>query len=557
MSNDTSRGGRITIRIPCAVAVACLLISPLSQTQPLFYTYTGISGFYDYQTNYRTPQYIRACPGSQMIHAIMMIADDSLAPNTTRGTAYAFSSDGGTTWTTFNQLRVPARRSGFPSLDIGQGPIACAPIIANHSIVSGGPLQSTIFVDYPPGSGAFAEIPPPGTLGGDEPEFPEVAGPADGSVVLVASQFASGSIYYTRTPDFISWHPWSLLISEFFSDGYIAEANSTGRVGILVTSPSDRVLWFESTDNGVTFPSTPTQLLPAEIPAGSDTFVVIQGHDLAYPGTDTLVTFATTKLAGGNPASRYAGIGFWSETTGFVHAVPHNAIDGVVDTLRKRQVNQNPVGYPAIGLSGSTIVVAFQAFMPETSQIGFNYSDIFFTYSTNRGNTWSHPLNITHTTNLDERYPSISKWNPPGQAYIVYQEDPQPGSAVFGSDSSRQARVRQRFCRISGIPTEVAGEQQGVPLSFSLEQNYPNPFNPSTTIKYSLSSQERGGVRSQRVLLRVYDVLGREVTTLVDELKAPGHYQVTWDARSAASGVYLYRLQTGSFSQTRKLILMR
>ena len=104
---------------------------------------------------------------------------------------------------------------------------------------------------------------------------------------------------------------------------------------------------------------------------------------------------------------------------------------------------------------------------------------------------------------------------------------------------------------------DVEPPRSDAPLGFSLSQNYPNPFNPTTTIRYSLSSQERDGVRSQRVLLRVYDVLGREVATLVNEEKPPGRYQIRWDARSVASGVYYYRLQAGNLSAVRKLLIVK
>ncbi len=541
--------------------IAVWLIACLNaQAQNQFCTYTGITGFWDYQSNYRTPQYLRACPGSTMLHAIMMVADDSLSTSTSRRTAYAFSSNGGTTWTTFSQIRVPDRRSGYPSLDIGQAAIACGPIIANHSTIAGA-LQSTAFVDYPPGSGGFSELASPIVLGGDEPGFPEIAGAADGSIVLVASRFAAGSVHVTRTADYVSWQPWSVLTLDFSSDGYVAEANSTGRVGVVVTAPEDTLSWYESTNNGTTWPATPTQLLPDLIPMGGDTFVIQQGLDLVYLSNDTLVAFGVTKLVAGNPTSRHQGIGFWSELTGFVLAVPHDSVTGVVDTLRKRQVNQNTVTGPAIGLSGSTIVIAFQAFMPETSAAGFNYSDIFFTYSTNRGRNWSRPENHTATRFLDERYASMSKWNVPGQANMVYQEDPQPGSAVF-TDNSPLARVRQVFCRRSGIPiTSVSGEQE-VPKEFLLSQNYPNPFNPITEIEYSLpslsSNQAKGRVgEGSHVTLIVYDVLGREVATLVNEEKPPGTYEVTFDASGFSSGVYFYRLSTTHFVQTRKLVLLR
>ncbi|MBX2991160.1 MAG: T9SS type A sorting domain-containing protein [Bacteroidetes bacterium] len=92
--------------------------------------------------------------------------------------------------------------------------------------------------------------------------------------------------------------------------------------------------------------------------------------------------------------------------------------------------------------------------------------------------------------------------------------------------------------------------------TYALYQNYPNPFNPTTTIQYSLSSQERGGVRSL-VTLRVFDVLGREVATLVNEVKEAGEHSVTFDARNLPSGVYFYHMKSGTFSATRKLVLMK
>jgi hypothetical protein len=102
------------------------------------------------------------------------------------------------------------------------------------------------------------------------------------------------------------------------------------------------------------------------------------------------------------------------------------------------------------------------------------------------------------------------------------------------------------------------GAGTGVPEKFALEQNYPNPFNPSTTIRFQIPA-EVGAQRSQvgLVTLKVYDVLGREVATLVNEEMKPGSYEVTWDATEFASGVYLYRLQAGSFVETKKLVLLR
>jgi hypothetical protein len=85
---------------------------------------------------------------------------------------------------------------------------------------------------------------------------------------------------------------------------------------------------------------------------------------------------------------------------------------------------------------------------------------------------------------------------------------------------------------------------------YALRQNYPNPFNPSTTIAYELP----GPVH---VSLSVYDILGRQVSVLVDEDKDAGAYQVKFDAGGLASGVYIYRMQAGNYSGTRRLLLMK
>jgi hypothetical protein len=91
-----------------------------------------------------------------------------------------------------------------------------------------------------------------------------------------------------------------------------------------------------------------------------------------------------------------------------------------------------------------------------------------------------------------------------------------------------------------------------VPEVFLLLQNFPNPFNPSTTISYSIPVGTRHAVS-----LQVFDVLGRKVATLVNEEKDAGNYSVAWNAASAASGVYYYKLTSGAFTETKKMILMK
>ena len=97
---------------------------------------------------------------------------------------------------------------------------------------------------------------------------------------------------------------------------------------------------------------------------------------------------------------------------------------------------------------------------------------------------------------------------------------------------------------------EKGGSKGERTYSWNIAQNYPNPFNPSTTFNYELASETR-------VILKLYDITGREVVTLVDEIKPAGEYQVSFDASGLPSGVYIYRIEADKYMQAKKLILLR
>ena len=98
--------------------------------------------------------------------------------------------------------------------------------------------------------------------------------------------------------------------------------------------------------------------------------------------------------------------------------------------------------------------------------------------------------------------------------------------------------------------TSVYETQNDIPASFDLAQNYPNPFNPNTSIEYSVPSNEY-------VSLKVYDILGNEIVTLVNEQKEAGNYEVNFDASNFVSGVYIYRLTLGNKYLSKKMILIK
>ena len=99
-----------------------------------------------------------------------------------------------------------------------------------------------------------------------------------------------------------------------------------------------------------------------------------------------------------------------------------------------------------------------------------------------------------------------------------------------------------------GVTSVGVGDE--LPNNFTLLQNYPNPFNPTTNINYQLP------VKSF-VALKVYDVLGNEIVTLVNEEKPIGNHEITWNAEQLPSGIYFYQIQAGSFVETKKMVLVK
>ena len=144
--------------------------------------------------------------------------------------------------------------------------------------------------------------------------------------------------------------------------------------------------------------------------------------------------------------------------------------------------------------------------------------------STNNGNSW-----VSVNTGLTN----------PGVRSLAIN----PSGCIFAGTEGGVFRSVQATTSVREVST-------GLPEALALDKNYPNPFNPSTTIRFTI--QVTGFTT-----LKVYDVLGREVATLVSEVLALGSYNTKWDAAGFPSGVYLYRLQTGEFTETKKLLLLK
>ncbi|HVO72671.1 MAG TPA: endo-1,4-beta-xylanase [Ignavibacteriaceae bacterium] len=127
----------------------------------------------------------------------------------------------------------------------------------------------------------------------------------------------------------------------------------------------------------------------------------------------------------------------------------------------------------------------------------------------------------------------------------------QPNAYLFTNSNTERpalAWLRDYLDTVNIVVSVDAAE--GTPRTFQLFNNYPNPFNPSTKIKYNIAA-------ASNVSLKIYDILGREVETLVDQMQSPGQYTVTFNAQNLSSGIYLYRIEAGNFIAVKKLILMK
>jgi hypothetical protein len=161
-------------------------------------------------------------------------------------------------------------------------------------------------------------------------------------------------------------------------------------------------------------------------------------------------------------------------------------------------------------------------------------------------------LNRTH--NVTASVPSDSDYSP---LWSVNIYDNAGFSSVKDLASAEKANILVKGAANVNCPivqlsfaTDVKSENNITPDKFSLDQNYPNPFNPSTRINFSIP-------RQQNVSLIIYNVLGKEVSRLINQNLNPGNYSVEWNGVNASSGIYFYRLITNTFTETKKMMLLK
>jgi len=173
--------------------------------------------------------------------------------------------------------------------------------------------------------------------------------------------------------------------------------------------------------------------------------------------------------------------------------------------------------------------------------------EIYYKCSTNNGTNWGGDIRLT-SNSASSYYPFISAAGP--IVHVVWQDNRDGNLEIYYKRNP------------TGNPISIRNISSEIPTGFALYQNYPNPFNPITKIKFEIPNNAviaRSGAtwQSLTVSLKVFDILGKEITTLVNEQLQPGTYEVTFDGSNLPSGIYFYQLRSGNFVETKKLILLK
>ncbi|MDQ3021982.1 MAG: T9SS type A sorting domain-containing protein [Bacteroidota bacterium] len=516
--------------------------------------YTSLwSVSYDYQTN-GSVRYLAQDPanGNNWCAIIMSQQDSSTPIGTQRYIYYAYSDDNGSTWGA-NVLDV-STSMGFPCLTLTNG----IPVIAGHRSSA---LGTFVFKDLQFGGFSFEVIPGVPVPSTTPPIWPHIAGTTNGNLVMAGAE--NPALLGYRTTYTTSWSPYeNLAITNGPSGNFDVAAGPNGKVSIIGTNSNDasQFAWYQSNDNGVIWDNG-NEILQYIIDGDDTLFANLTGgYQAVYDDAGAAhIIFAAYNAFDLDPVVtnriRYVKprIYHWnSQTSALTIIAAESNIPALEDTLT--QVNMVPLTQPTVTKSPSgRLTVAFTAFLAGNTQVVddgtiVNTGEIFGSYSNDNGSTWSTPVNLTNTPGIEEKHPSLSPQTSTDSLRLYYVRDLKAGPWSVPTVSAwGKAPVYGIFLSrsLTGIRENVS-----VAKSFELFQNYPNPFNPTTAINYYIQ-------KTGLVTLKVYDMLGREVVTLVNEIQTQGSKEITFNGANFSSGIYYYSITTGDFKDTKKMMLIK
>ena len=527
---------------------------------------TGMTGFFDYVTNGNSIRAIQVL-GDTIICSFVLCDSTDPTGATSRVAYYTVSYDNGNSWLPA-PIALTVGRSAYPDITPFVGLIGRSVVMNGRSYAPGS--RGAAWLDASLGLGAITETLVP--AGGRDYFAYQIGGtkiggaynvPSDDSLIYISFDYSNSTL---GTPNMVATTPEMGASTR----QYVAANGDNVTVMWWLNDPNaiqNAMAYKTSTDGGATFGSIQKWLLQGDTFNG-DSVTPWFGSDIIYkPGTTQLGAATNTLgFSGGAPnfgTREGYKLLYWSpavnsgtptviaDRTNFPTLQDTNLFNQLVDI----QVGATAVSHPSIAYSddGSRLVAFYSGVQTDTLD-AFNFNDIYVSYSDDDGATWSSPINVTNTTDWDEMYPSVAKTgNTPGQFHVVFQSTKGPGCQSF-TDLTPTYRVWEVYAKVNpltGAIIKVNNISSEIPQGYSLKQNFPNPFNPTTSIRFEIP-------QTSKVTLKVYDINGKEVATLVNnEVVSAGLNEVTFGGSNLASGVYYYSLQAGDFKQTRKMVLVK
>jgi len=363
------------------------------------------------------------------------------------------------------------------------------------------------------------------------------ASPTDSSRILLSRSTDFGQTW--STPVRLSDRGGDCIDSDNTVEGVVPAIGPNGEVYVAWSGPLG-IMFDKSTDGGTTF--------------GTDVFVTSQpgGWDFDIPGIYRCNGLPITACDVSNSPYRGTIYVLWSDQRNGINNTDVSickSSDGGQSWSQSKRVNDDTgvaqQFFPWFTIDQTTGFL-YAAFYDRRNTTG-NVTEVFVARSTDGGETF--------------------------QNFRVSASSFTPSASVFFGDyigiAAHNRMVYPIWARMDGsslsvwtaifndsVVTSVIGGPE-IPSAVSLSQNYPNPFNPNTMIRFELPSARTNTDGYAFVSLKVYDVVGKEVATLVEHELRPGRHEVMFDGSNLASGVYCYRLQAGGHLETRKLVLLR
>jgi len=512
---------------------------------------------------------------------------------------YNMTDSSGWTWAATGIAVEASTRAGYTCLDVDQDGYA---FVAFHVTING-INRSAVAVDFLPGTGAFQYWPCP-DMSGRAIIWPRITVDLQGRCHLVNTEddgtdYSSPMWYIRGTYDPIGFNmdydEYEEITSVECIAADIAASRHSNRMAIAYSHPQttlegdtnqynndiylyvseDGITWnWDDPINVTSFLQPDTTLLPDTTAANMDTLRAYTDCSVIFDEDDMIHIAFTTPFYDalrGLISINNSLIWHWSEDQGWFPSLVADGWWGAVPF--ECGAWQRFVQRPCLAIDTTTgdLFITYQHYdTAEVSQGGYPQGDAYVSRSTDNGHHWSVGINITDTgvpnappgQCLSERDITCSETVEENALHILYIEDLDAGGAPQGEGTWTLNPVLYHNVSIDSIPTTplmpempmhvpvVPEHHRKVPADFHLAQNYPNPFNPTTTIAFDLD-------RPDMVTLKVYNILGREVGTLVNSRLEAGTYKVVFDGADLASGVYFYRLTSATQMLTRKMVMLR